>query len=385
MQLICDRKQCTGCGMCSNVCQHHAIEMVEDDKGFVHPIINNNCIDCGLCVNKCPSNNKPNMNEAQNVFSSWTKDKKSRSKSSSGGIFTELAKSVILDNGVVVGSRWSKIFTPEHVVIKNINDLDELKGSKYAQSFTGNIYIQVKELLNKGIKILFSGTPCQVAALRKFLDRDYQNLITVDLVCHGVPSTKMLRQHYSEIHNSEVTNVCLRYKDPYWDYSYVKVDFIDGYKYQKLTLEDSYFNLFNIGYSLRESCHNCEYTNIDRVSDITLSDFWGYLPKNFKGHNYNYGTSCVIINTSKGKELFDSVKERVYCEQSTLDEAIKANKCLSEPFKIEQNLLIEFWNDYKIGTTLYELNKKYAYNYFVLPSHLWLRRIYYKFRWIFKR
>nr|WP_295305770.1 Coenzyme F420 hydrogenase/dehydrogenase, beta subunit C-terminal domain [uncultured Blautia sp.] len=386
MLQICKTYKCTGCGMCSNICPHHAITMSENEFGFIYPVIGDNCIRCGLCIRKCPANNIIKKNkEKQSVFASWTNDKNSRRNSTSGGVFSELAKCIIQQGGVVVGVQWSEDFSPKHVVIEREYEIDKLKGSKYAQSDTNNIYSKVKRLLIDGRKVLFSGTPCQIAALKSFLGFEYSNLYTVDLVCHGVPSSKMLLKHYSEIHDEKVTNVYLRFKDPYWDYTYVRIEYIDGYKYQKLTINDDFFNLFNIGYSLRKSCHNCKYTSTNRVSDITLADFWGYMPKSFKALSYNNGTSCVIINSENGKALFELIKENVYYEKSSIDAAVKGNKCLSEPFKIDEKKLCEYWKDIKNGYSIHELNQKYAVNTFRLPKYLWLRRIYRKYKWIIKR
>lgn len=372
--------------MCANICPRNAISMEEDVFGFTYPVINDMCIECGLCKRKCPANHKIETGvSTQKVFAAWTKDKCDRKKSTSGGMFSEFAKYVLRQNGLVVGVQWTDSFTPKHVIVENVCDLDSFKGSKYAQSETNDIYYRVKLLLDEGRLVLFSGTPCQNAALKSYLSSDYSNLVTIDLVCHGVPSAKMLCQHYNEIHDAPVKDVHLRYKDLYWDYTFVKIDFTDGYRYQKLTINDDYFNLFNIGYSLRNSCHSCKYTTTNRVSDITLADFWGYTPKNYKAISYNDGTSCVILNSEKGEALFEQIKGHIYYEASTIENAIKGNKCLTEPFQIDKEKLLEYWSDYHNGYSIHELNHKYAANTFRLPNLLWLRRIYKKYKWIIKR
>ena len=383
---ICDTSECTGCGLCSNICPHRAIKMMENEFGFFYPVIDENCVKCGLCKKKCPMNNTiQNQKFDQLVLVSWSNDKNNRRESTSGGIFSELSKCIIRQGGVVAGVKWAEDFSPMHVVVECEDEISKLKGSKYAQSKTSDIYLQVKNWLVTGKKVLFSGSPCQVAALKLFLGREYTNLFTVDLVCHGVPAAKMLLQHYSELHDTQVKDVHLRYKDPYWDYTYVKIDYIDGYKYQDLTINDDYFNLFNIGYSLRMSCHNCKYASISRVSDITLADFWGYTPSNYKAHSYNEGTSCVIINSEKGKELYALIKDKVYYEKSSIEVAIRGNKCLAEPFKIDEKSLSNYWIDVRNGYSIHELNKKYAANTFKLPKYLWLRRLLKKYKWIIKR
>ena len=386
MEQICVKEDCTGCGMCANICPQQAICMTEDEYGFVYPIINNTCVECGICSKRCPANNSLESSVIkQEVFAAWTKNKSERKKSTSGGVFSEIARYVISKKGIVVGVSWTDSFTPQHVLIDNISNLDKLKGSKYAQSDTNDIYRKVQLLLNKGKYVLFSGTPCQIAALKLYLNLDYENLITIDLVCHGVPSANMLCQHYKEVHDASVKEVQLRYKDPYWDYSYVKIDYLDGYKYQKLTIEDDYFNLFNIGYSLRKSCHDCKYATTKRVSDITLADFWGYAPERYRAISYNNGTSCVILNSKKGMRLFEQIKDNLYYEPSTMEEVIKGNQCLKEPFKIDEENLSRYWSDYINGNSIHELNHKYAANTFRVPKLLKLRRMYKKYKWMIKR
>ncbi len=386
MDTICEQNKCTGCGMCTNICPEQAIKLKEGLHGFVFPIIDESlCINCGLCEIKCPSNlEKQCRSTVQEVYAAWNHDKKVRKESSSGGIFTLIAEKLLEEGGVVAGVAWDEQFHPHHVMCDNVNDLEKLRGSKYSQSNTGDIYRIIKHELSTGRKVLFSGTPCQNAALKSYLDKDYYNLFMVDLVCHGVPSNKILDDYFNLFHK-KINNVNLRYKDPYWDYSFVKIDFVDGTKYQVRTIYDDYFNLFNVGYSLRESCHECRYTTLHRESDITLADFWGYKAHNFKSINYNKGTSLIIINSRKGQELINLVKKTIYVEKSNIDTAIRGNKCLKEPFKIDEQKLAEFWHDYENGMTVKELNQKYTAGTFTLPKHLVLRRNINRFRWIIKR
>ena len=386
MDLICELNKCTGCGMCSNICPKQAIKMEEGKNGFIFPYIDNDlCIDCGICKSKCPSNTF--KNKGTNViktYAGWNKNAAERKKSTSGGIFTVLAKKVIDDGGVVVGVAWDDSFTPRHVLIDTINGLERLQGSKYSQSNTGTIYRQVKDALNCGKKVLFSGTPCQNAALRMYLGKDYFNLLTIDLVCHGVPSNRMLLDYFNHF-NKRIVNVRLRYKDPYWDYCYVRIDFDEGKPYQELTINDDYFNLFNIGFSLRESCHECLYASTYRQSDITLADFWGYSAHSFKTRNYNRGTSLILVNSENGQKVIESIKNNIFIEEISLEKAKKGNKCLSESFKLDQTKLDAFWSDYNCGMNVHDLNEKYCAHTFVLPKHLWLRRLYNKYKWLIKK
>ena len=194
MDTICEQNKCTGCGMCTNICPEQAIKLKEGLHGFVFPIIDESlCINCGLCEIKCPSNlEKQCRSTVQEVYAAWNHDKKVRKESSSGGIFTLIAEKLLEEGGVVAGVAWDEQFHPHHVMCDNVNDLEKLRGSKYSQSNTGDIYRIIKHELSTGRKVLFSGTPCQNAALKSYLGKDYYNLFMVDLVCHGVPSNKIL-------------------------------------------------------------------------------------------------------------------------------------------------------------------------------------------------
>ncbi|WP_293736476.1 Coenzyme F420 hydrogenase/dehydrogenase, beta subunit C-terminal domain [uncultured Phascolarctobacterium sp.] len=385
MDSVCESSRCTGCGMCSDICPKDAINLKEGLNGFIYPSINNNiCIDCGLCKRKCPQNNEDDSKcTVKEVYAAWSMNLNERMESTSGGIFSLLGANVLEKGGVVVGAAWDNNFHPKHIIINQKEDLQLLRGSKYSQSNTCGIYKKIRVYLDKGILVLFSGTPCQNDALRRFLNKPYENLITVDLVCHGVPSNQALDRYISAFEN-KIKTIRLRHKDPYWDYSYVRIDFKNKEIYKKLTIEDDYFNLFNIGYTLRASCHTCKYTNTHRYGDITLADFWGYKPTNFKGRNFNKGTSLIIVNSEQGNILVDSIKDLCYMEEATLEKAKKGNKCLSEPFRIDEAVLKKFWNDYNTGMSMSDLNKKYAKNSFSLPKFLWLRRIYHKYSWLIK-
>lgn len=385
---VCEEKKCSGCGACSNICLKNAITLKENKHGFYFPIIDNKiCVECGLCQKTCPINNKINKSEFDIlVYAAWNKNKKIRRSSSSGGVFSLLAERVIDNNGIVVGVAWSDDFSTYHRVAKNKKELELLYGSKYVQSNTNQIYNRVKQELKNNVKVLFSGTPCQVHALKCFLDKEYDNLITVDLVCHGVPPYKLFKKYLIEVAGKEenVKNVFLRYKNPYWSTSYVRIEMKNKKNYMQYTGDDSYYNLFNFNYSLRQSCHECKYTSTTRVSDITLSDFWKFRPQNFKMRNYEGGISCVMLNSKKGVNLFEKIKNELVYEESTLEKAVYANHCLSQPFDSPKDV-DEFWNDVSNGVSVSKLNKKYIKNPYKAPRALWLRNIKGKYGWILKR
>ena len=372
--------------MCSNLCPVKAISMTIGKHDFIFPKIDEKvCIKCNQCVKKCPANQPVDRQEnVKHTYAAWNKDKKIRKGSTSGGVFSALAEYIINNGGVVVGVAIHGAHA-EHIAVENKTDLQMLYRSKYVQSNTGDIYAQIKQYLQSGRKVLFSGTPCQNHALRQFIG-DNDNLFQVDIICHGVPSERMLEKQLNEIESSSpVEKVTFRYKDPNWDYFHMKYDCSDGSEVKILAVNDEYFHLFNIGDSLRASCHECHYTSTHLQGDITLADFWGYTSHSLKMSRFYKGLSLVLINTSNGDELFEKIKERLVYEESSLEMAKRGNQCLREPFKISEDILDGFWKDYEAGMSLSELSKKYAPKKFKRPSLLWLRHIKNQYKWIIKR
>ena len=372
--------------MCSNICPVGAITMQNGVNDFIFPKVDDSvCIKCNQCVKKCPANQPIDKQEnVRHTYAAWNRDKKIRQGSTSGGVFSALAEYVIENGGVVVGVAIYGAHA-KHIAVDNKKDLQMLYRSKYVQSNTGDIYNQIKKYLQSGRTVLFSGTPCQNHALRQIIGEN-DNLFQVDIICHGVPSEKMLERQLQEIGTSSpAEKVTFRYKNPNWDYFDMKYDFSDGSEVKVLGVNDEYFHLFNIGDSIRKSCHECHYTNTHRQGDITLADFWGYVPNSLKMSRFYKGVSLVLTNTSKGEELFNKIKERLVYEESSLEIAKKGNQCLREPFKISEDVLDGFWNDYEAGLSLSELSKKYAPKKFKRPSLLWLRHIKNQYKWIIKR
>lgn len=372
--------------MCSNLCPVNAISMAIGKHDFIFPKIDDSvCIKCNQCVTKCPANQPIEMHEnVKHTYAAWNKDKKIRRNSTSGGVFSALAEYIIENGGVVVGVAIHGAHA-EHIAVENKKDLHKLYRSKYVQSNTGGIYTQIKRYLQSGRVVLFSGTPCQNHALRQFIG-DSESLFQVDIICHGVPSEKMLEKQFREMGTSNpVKNVTFRYKNPYWDYFHMKYDLSDGSEVKVLGVNDEYFHLFNIGDSIRSSCHECHYTSTYRQGDITLADFWGYSSNSLKMSRFYQGLSLVLVNTPKGEELFDKIKQRLVYEASSLEIAKRGNQCLSKPFKIDEDILDSFWKDYEAGMSLPELSKKYAPNKYKRPNLLWLRHIKNQYKWMFKR
>lgn len=324
---------CTGCGLCNNICPTKAIKIKLDKEGFYHFQINKEkCIECGLCIKKCPKLNFKNKNKIEELksYAAYTKNEIILADSSSGGIFSELALQIVKENGLVVGASYednSNEIKVKHILVDNIDDLTKLRGSKYIQSYTDNIYKLVMEQLSQNKKVLFSGTPCQCAAMRIMAEKKDDNLIVVDIVCHGVPSYKVFTKFLKDCFNKKITKINFRNKSKGWS-QYKILYYIDN-KIIKSTIHtnDEFFGGFVKNYYLMKNCYNCEFSNIPRVGDITLGDFWGiqYFDKKFSLENKDRGISLVYINNDKGMQYFNKIKENIIYKEEPFEISYSRN------------------------------------------------------------
>lgn len=372
---ICSSINCCGCTVCSFVCKHNAIQIVLDEQGFVHPLVNNDlCIECGLCVKKCPINYRDNNSvtiKNHKVYAAFSKNKEILKTSSSGGIFSVLAKDVICRGGIVFGVRWDENLVAIHDYCDNNIDLIHFRGSKYVQSDVRDSYVKAKEFLNNGRVVLFSGTPCQIEALNLYLNQKYENLITVDVVCHGVPSPivwKSYKEHIEKSMSASLKTMRFRVKYPSWNSS--SCQFLNEKGDQKLisVYNDPYFAGFVRNTFLRPSCYVCRFSNINHPSDITLCDYWGYKPKSLKFINYyKTGISAIIVNSSQGNQIIDKIKEELILEKSDLKSVARGNHNLSAAQSACENTEL-FWNAFQDSTFNWDiyrdkyLKSKYVYN-----------------------
>lgn len=363
---ICDYEQCTGCMACLNVYSKQAIHIKIDKEGFERPEIDDSlCVDCGLCQKTCPMNNHPPVHDAKQVFSGWSLDENIRLKSSSGGAFTEIAKIVLSKGGVVFGCTLNKELKAEHIYVETLDELSEkLTGSKYVQSHIGDSYKKAKTFLKQGRTVLFSGTPCQIAGLRNYLRKDYDNLLTIDLICHGVPSP-MLFEDYKKFmqkhENMKLTKISFRCKKSSWIFFNMT---LTGHVEKSGALktyignyyEDPYIRGFLRDYFLRPSCHQCHFTSTKRCGDFTVADWWGYHKTTAEDKNYACkGVSLLMTNTSKAVELLPLLNMTL--RKRTIDEAKRTNISLSHPFPMCDNRM-KFWKDYRF-LPFDEIVKKY--------------------------
>lgn len=337
---------CTGCMVCVNKCPVKCVRESEDDLGFHFPNKNmSECIDCGLCTKVCHAceklSKKGSKNAATNTnayYAAYILDEDSRGTSSSGGIFTALANAVLDVGGVVYGASMSKDFqNVEHIRIDCKDQLTKIQGSKYISGTIDHaIYTDVEQQLGKKRTVLFSGTPCQISALKAFLMKPYDNLYLVDVLCHGVPSPKVWRKYleYREKQAcSTVVNVEFRNKRKGWKHYSLVMTFCNGREYRSIHSDDLYLTGFLSNLYLREGCFNCQYRNERTESDITLGDYW-HIESAVSEWDDDRGVSWVHIQTEKGGKLYDKalpsidskkIDFNLAARQKTYDQNIRRN------------------------------------------------------------
>ena len=334
--------QCTGCGMCSVKCPQSCIEMLPDEEGFLFPSINESkCVSCGLCLTDCPATYASDSlihNEQITYFSAIINDDDLLLKSSSGGVFGILAKHIIEVGGYVCGCVYDEKMNAVHTVTNEWSCVKKMFGSKYVQSRAYICFNEIKKILLEGNKLLFTGTACQIAALRNFLVEDYSSLICVEILCHGVPSPMLFSQYVRYLEkklSGRVIDIQFRNKEKHgWGSEhrtcvvYEKKGVIKKYR----PILPAYFSAFFYGLNLRESCYQCKFAKKERIADLTLGDFWGAFAK--YGKNFEEGISVVGVNSTEGHKLIDLVcnQFKLY-EFLTEEQAIRSNDNFRHPIR----------------------------------------------------
>lgn len=307
-------ENCCGCALCEAVCPKNAITMIEND-GFKYPVINKTlCVDCGICAKKCPMNaEKETQSNCIDAFAVKHKSDDVVLNSSSGGIFTALSDKILQDGGYIIGADFDSDMNVVHTVASTVEQRDRMRGSKYIGSDTSGIYGKIKALLKEEKPVLFTGTPCQAAAVRKAFPKA-DDLYIVDIICHGVPSAEVWKKYVEFIekrYGKKLSFYSFRDKSlSGWRGYSAKLTFEDGTELSHNDITGSFIELFRYDVCLRPSCTNCNFTSINRQGDITIGDFWG-IENVMPAISDNKGISAVMINTEKGKQLFDSVSESI--------------------------------------------------------------------------
>lgn len=349
--MIFDKNKCTGCGSCSLICPNNCISMKEDEEGFRYPFVSKErCIDCGLCDARCPINNQLLGGERKEAFAAKNKSITDRVNSSSGGVFSKLAETVVMMGGVVCAAKYNEDYKVVHDVISIKEDIKLLIGAKYSQSVSEICFEEIRVRLNKGQFVMFVGTPCQTAGLQSFLHKTYDNLFLVDFICHGVPSPLVWGKYLNErrkkdANNSGISGINLRSKVTGWsncNYS-VEINYNNGKKYQKHKNEDWYLLGFIYNLFLRPSCANCHFKGFDRIADITLGDYWGVWDQ-VPEFDDDKGVSLVFIHSDKGYEMWKRMIDDFEVRQVERELAVINNVSMLESSKPHDNRELFFVN-----------------------------------------
>lgn len=333
--MICKDIECTGCGACANICPKKSISMEEDEYGFIHPQINlDECISCHQCERVCPNNHSPQRIKPHIVFAAHRYDSTKRADSASGGIGAVLAEVWVSQEGVVFGTKYDEDLRPILKAESTLEGIEGFKGSKYIQGFNGRSYEDVRKLLTLGEKVLFFGTPCQLAGLYNYLGERPVNLVTVEILCHGVSSYRYFMENLCRIQKrigkKRIDNVSFRSNR--WMQDFYLTLWHDGRViYDKQAYEDYYFSAFLQGLSLRESCYSCHYKTVNRIGDLVIGDFIG-LGKEIPFAGNPIRESFVACTTDKGLSLLDECSPYCHFEERTLDEATREGRSLKEAF-----------------------------------------------------
>ena len=328
MLRILENKGCMGCSACASQCPARCITMEADAEGFLHPRVDaSRCLSCNLCEKVCPVIHPLPTNDFPEAYAAINLDREIHMQSSSGGIFSLIAMHFINNGGVVFGVGWDSEFNAIHMAAHIKEELSALRGSKYVQSRIGNAYIEAKELLEKGVPVYFTGTPCQIQGFKKFLNKDYPHLMLQDIICHGVPAPKAFRkyvEHQCKTLGAIPTKISFREKEQSGQAYCISFSFENRACYRCVSGKDPYMKAFLREYTLRPSCYECKFKGIERVSDFTLADYWGieHVHPDFLRDG---GVSLVFVHSEKGKKLWRELKEELCAMETDAKQAVLYN------------------------------------------------------------
>lgn len=348
MNVAVNSNMCTGCGMCAAICPSSAIQMQPDEHGFLYPTVDTvKCTDCGLCARKCSVSTPPQVSVCTDVLTGYAKDETLLSDSSSGAIFPVLAAEIIRRGGIVFGAAFDKNFDVVHTSAETLSELAALCSSKYVQSrIPADCYSQVMQTLAAGRWVYFSGMPCQVAALKSYLGREYETLIMQDTACHSVPSPMVWKDYVTTLEKQYVgklTSFSFRNKATGWEVYHIHAAFDSGKEFRQPATGNPYQQGFLKGLYSRNSCFSCRFKGIERCSDITLADYWGV--KGIQPEAYNpQGTSLILLHSDKGRALLDNCKDKLQTETAA-DGAFAFNPAVLTPIQ-KPARYDEFWTSY---------------------------------------
>lgn len=349
------KKECNGCGICTYVCPVQAITMIKDEEGFLYPHINEEkCIKCNKCKNVCSNFNIEKQYE-EKVYATYTRNKDELSNCSSGGMFYIIAKYVIENDGVVFGVKYDENLKAVHDYSENLEECKKFRGSKYVRSDTKDSYSKVKEFLNQEKMVLFTGTPCQCNALKVYLGKDYQKLITCDIICHANPSPKVFEKYKEELasrKNKKIKNIYFRSKENGWRNQTPIVEYEDGEKEEEAT----YYTAFVRELLGRPSCNSCKFATINRATDFTIGDLWG-VEKIKPELSGTQGISILTINSNNAEKIFEKIKKDMNYYEINKELAYSCNHYKNVPVNKNRDKFFEKIDSEK---SIITLMKKYS-------------------------
>lgn len=352
-----EKKECCGCTACLHVCPVNGITMQEDEEGFLYPVTDEErCIHCQKCENVCPVQYPGKTSGRTETYVGYYANDEIRRKSSSGGIFTAVAEWILQQSGVVFGAAYDEHFGVHHIAVEKEEELEKLRGSKYVQSNLENVYSEVREYLEKKRKVLFTGTACQIAGLKKYLNREYDELYTVDVLCHGVPSPKIWRMYLDDKeqkYQSRIKKINLRNKRNGWKNFSVKIEFENGQQYFTQYGKDAFMGMFLGNLDLRSSCYACRFKEIPRKTDMTIGDSWG-IEKHIPDMDDDQGTSIILVHSSKGEKIFRGIEKKLVVTEGKLNVVLPPETESRRSVWMHPNRT-KFWNGLRKGENFNEL------------------------------
>ncbi|MCG2759822.1 MAG: Coenzyme F420 hydrogenase/dehydrogenase, beta subunit C-terminal domain [Candidatus Delongbacteria bacterium] len=360
---LCDKELCTGCSACYDICPNKSIEMLKNDEGFLYPSIKfDSCISCGKCQEICPIINfeENTQNNFKEAYLAWCLNDEKRINSTSGGVFRVFSEASLEENRLVVGAGFDEIFNLKHTIAENPDECKIFYGSKYLQSDMRGIYKAVQEKLQNGNSVMFSGLPCQIDAIKRFLPNDLNTkLITCELLCHGVPSPGIFSDYVKYLENKfnrKLIHYNFRSKINGWNKMSVELTFAGKKKKSYKAKYCPYHTWFGLHISLRESCYYCKYRSRNRNADITIGDFWG-IEKLISNVDVSKGVSLIYTNNEKGKDFLEKCSDKLFLKEIDVEKSLVGRKIVLNNFELPV-LRKDFMEDYK-NIPMKKLIKKY--------------------------
>lgn len=359
VEILRDMSFCCGCYACYSICPVDAIQMKQNEEGFIYPCINEKkCIHCNQCKKVCPITQEQKPSKTK-VYACYDKQLNRRMESASGGVFALIAEYVIKNHGMVVGAAFTDNFSVEHISVDTIQDLKKLKGSKYVQSAIGEQYKIVKQELEKDRLVLFSGTACQVAGLKSFLKKEFDNLICMDVICHGVPSPKVWKKYLEEIsEGKKIKRIKIRNKENGIQNAPFKIWFDDGSVFVQKYEDNLFLKGFIHNLYLRQSCYQCAFKGNRAPSDISIGDFWG-LEIVDSQFGDKFGISLVMTHTQKGEQIIEKISTSLEKKAFSEKDALRENPCIEKSVNkpVNRDLFFQSYEKCGVEKTVMKLTK----------------------------